>query len=80
MPKSKVTSKGQITLPKMVREVLHVDAGDHVSFTVRGDGVVELRPEMGDLLELYGVLPAPKGRRVTLADMQAAIRRGGTRA
>jgi AbrB family looped-hinge helix DNA binding protein len=80
MPKSTVTSKGQITLPKVVREVLHLDPGDRVAFTLRDDGVVELRPETDDLLALYGVLPAPTGRRVSLADMEDAIRRGGTRA
>jgi antitoxin PrlF len=79
MPRSTVTSKGQITLPKAVREALHLDAGDRVEFAIRDDGVVELRPETGDLLALAGSLKPPKGRQASLDDMREAIRRGGTR-
>jgi AbrB family looped-hinge helix DNA binding protein len=74
-----VTSKGQITLPKAVREVLHLDTGDRVEFAIRDDGVVELRPETGDLLALAGSLKPAKGRHASLDDMQEAIRRGGSR-
>jgi AbrB family looped-hinge helix DNA binding protein len=44
MPESTVTTKGQITIPKEVRDRLRIGAGDRVSFLVRDDGVVELRP------------------------------------
>jgi antitoxin PrlF len=79
MPRSTLTSKGQITLPKVVREVLHLDVGDRVAFEVRADGVVELRPEAGDLMALAGSLKPPKGRHVSLEDMQRAVRQSGTR-
>ena len=39
MSKATVTYKGQITLPKAVRERLGVQAGDRVSFRETGDGV-----------------------------------------
>lgn len=35
-----ITSKGQITLPKAVRQLLGVDAGDKVVFELREDGQV----------------------------------------
>ena len=79
MPRSTLTSKGQITLPKAVREALHLDVGDRVAFEVRPDGVVELRPEAGDLMALHASLKPPKGRRVSLEAMERAIQRGGTR-
>ena len=79
MPRSTLTSKGQITIPKAVREALHLDVGDRIAFEVRDDGIVEMRPEAGDLLALYGSLAPPKGKRVSLEAMQQAIRRGGTR-
>ena len=72
MPEAKLTSKGQVTIPKEVREVLHVDAGDRVQFFIRGDGVVELRPQTGDLKDLYGIL-AHKGKTVTVEAMNEAI-------
>ena len=79
MPRSTLTSKGQITLPKVVREALHLDTGDRVDFQVRSDGVVELRPETGDLLDLHGSLRTTRSRPLSLEAMQRAIRRSGSR-
>lgn len=77
MPTSTMTSKGQITIPKEVREAVGLDTGQRVSFLVREDGVVELRPENVDLLSLCGsIKPAVRG--VTLEDMEEAIHRGAT--
>lgn len=36
---AKVMAKGQVTIPKDVREVLGVASGDHISFIVEGDNV-----------------------------------------
>ncbi|MBY0612906.1 MAG: type II toxin-antitoxin system PrlF family antitoxin [Beijerinckiaceae bacterium] len=38
--RSKITAKGQTTLPKAVRQALGVDVGDEVIFNVNEDGVV----------------------------------------
>ena len=72
-PTSTLSSKGQITLPKAVREALHLDPGDRVLFVVREDGVVELRPQTLDLRDLVGMLEPPAGRHVTVEDMDEAI-------
>jgi AbrB family looped-hinge helix DNA binding protein len=72
MPEATLTSKGQITIPKEVRDALHVDAGDRLQFLVRDDGVVELRPRTVDLRDLYGVL-SHEGKPVSAQDMDAAI-------
>ncbi len=73
MPSAVVTSKGQITIPKPVRDALRLEAGDRVAFRVRDDGTVELEPETLDVMSLFGSLK-PKRRGVTLEDMQRAIR------
>lgn len=39
MDNAKVMSKGQVTIPKQVREVLGVDNGDRVTFIVDGENV-----------------------------------------
>lgn len=39
----KVTSKGQVTIPKRVRDYLGIKPGAAVEFAVSGDGKVELR-------------------------------------
>jgi AbrB family looped-hinge helix DNA binding protein len=75
MTTAKLTTKGQITLPKSVRNVLGVDTGDRVSFRVRDDGVVELSADHVDLMSLRGIIK-PKVRGVTLEDMQRAVEDG----
>ncbi len=39
MTKAKVTSKGQITIPKEVRERLGLRPGDEVEFVEEGEGI-----------------------------------------
>ncbi|WP_038056779.1 AbrB/MazE/SpoVT family DNA-binding domain-containing protein [Thermus amyloliquefaciens] len=54
MVKSKISSKGQITLPKRVREALGVGPGDEVAFEVReGEVVLRLRKRVS-LRDLLG--------------------------
>ena len=40
-----VTSKGQITIPKEIRETLGVDAGTTMEFTLDEDGNLSVRPK-----------------------------------
>jgi AbrB family looped-hinge helix DNA binding protein len=75
MPTATVTSKGQITIPKEVRETLGLEAGHRVSFQIREDRVVEMHPENVDLMSLFGIFK-PRVKGVTLADMEEAIRAG----
>jgi antitoxin PrlF len=56
-----VTSKGQVTLPKSVRESLQLKAGDRVLFRVM-DGRAVLA-KIPDFLELAGSVPVPPDKR-----------------
>jgi AbrB family looped-hinge helix DNA binding protein len=73
MPTGTLTSKGQITLPKAVRDELGLKVGDRVAFRIREDGSVIVEAETVEISELRGVL-VPRRRGVTIEDMQAAIR------
>ena len=74
MPSAKLTSKGQITIPKEVREALGVQTGDRLAFRIRDDGTVLVEPETVDLMSLRGsVRTVVKG--VTIRSMDEAIRR-----
>lgn len=54
---ARVTSKGQITIPKEIRDALHVRPGDTIEFVVRENGVVEVtRKQRGDLEALFRML------------------------
>jgi antitoxin PrlF len=79
MPTATLTSKGQITIPKEVREALSLSAGHRVAFLVREDGVAEMRPENVDLMSLFGAIK-PRVQGISVEDMNEAIRRTAGRA
>lgn len=67
-----LTSKGQVTIPKDVREALGLEPGDRLSFEVREDGIVEVRAETVDLMTLFGSVK-PRKRGVTVEQMKRDI-------
>jgi len=73
MPTATVTSKGQITLPKSVRDLLHIDTGDQVDFVFTEQGDVVVRPVSVDVVELKGLLKRPRRRSISIEKMNAAI-------
>jgi AbrB family looped-hinge helix DNA binding protein len=73
MPAATLTSKGQLTLPKPVREHLKVSTGDAVDFIIGADGEVRVRAGDVDVRDLRGLLHRPGRRVVTLEQMDEAI-------
>jgi antitoxin PrlF len=70
---STVTSKGQITIPKAVRERLHLEAGDKVYFDVREDGSVLMVARNEPVENLFGLLRQKAGKRpMTIEEMNPA--------
>lgn len=59
---ARMTSKGQVTIPKSVRDALNLGEGDQVVFRVieGGRAILARTP---DLLELAGGVPVPSGVR-----------------
>jgi antitoxin PrlF len=72
MPSASLTSKGQVTIPKPIREVLKVKTGDRLDFAVE-EGRVILRAGTGDLRSLRGLLHRPAQKPVSLQAMDEAI-------
>jgi antitoxin PrlF len=58
---AKVTSKGQVTVPKVVRDALGIRKGDEVVFRVEGNRAVLARTP--DFLALAGTVAVPAARR-----------------
>jgi AbrB family looped-hinge helix DNA binding protein len=68
MSESTLTSKGQITIPKAVRERLHLEPGDKVYFEVQDDGSVRMLVRNEPLEGLFGLLKTPARRRALTVD------------
>jgi len=60
---AKLTSKGQLTVPRAVREALHLEEGDRVTFRVEGDHALLARTP--ELLSLAGSVAVPAAKRGT---------------
>ena len=58
---ARLTSKGQVTIPRSVREALGLGDGDHVVFRVEGHRAVLARTP--DLLDLAGAVEVPAEKR-----------------
>ena len=57
-----LTSKGQTTIPKEIRDSLSMKAGDRMTFTLMPDGTVVMRVKTKSVTELAGILHK-KGRK-----------------
>jgi len=69
-----VTGKGQVTLPKEVRERLRVRKGDKVRFVVEDKASIAVTRAEHSIRDLFGILGKPR-RSATLQEMDEAIRR-----
>jgi antitoxin PrlF len=70
-----LTSKGQITIPKVVRETLNLHTGDKLEFVVTGEGNVLVRPVTKKVDDVFGRLHKPGRKPVSIQEMDAAIRK-----
>lgn len=73
MIESSITSRGQTTLPKAVRETLGIGSGDRIRYVIYEDEVriLPVRP----IERLFGVLKYD-GPAVSLEDMERAVSDG----
>lgn len=71
---SAITSKGQATIPKAIRDYLGLKPGDRVKFFVHPDGTVVLLPKL-PASAARGIVKA-RGRPVTVDEMDKAIAAG----
>ncbi len=80
MATATMTSKGQLVIPKPIRDRLHLHPGDTLDFLVQESGDVLMRPAVEEVHSLKGALHKPGRRPVSLEAMRQAIQqRGGSR-
>lgn len=75
MPREAVISaKGQITLPREIREQLSLKPGDELLFTLIGDRCL-VTPKNIDFNDLAGLLGEPPNGRASLDEIDATVLR-----
>lgn len=74
MPSATLTSKGQITIPKEVRQALGLEAGDRVEFVSEKEGEYKVVAATRDVRHLKGIIPKPP-KPVSVEQMNRAIAR-----
>lgn len=73
MATSTVTSKGQVTIPKVIRDFMDIQAGDRIHFMRDRHGNVVVKPATKKLSSLKGIVTKPQ-KAVTLEQMERAIK------
>lgn len=71
---SAITSKGQATIPKAIRDHLRLKPGDRIKFFVHPDGSVVLLPKL-PATSLRGIVKSRR-RPVTIEEMRKAAAAG----
>jgi antitoxin PrlF len=74
MPVATLSSKGQIVIPKSIRELLGVKPGDTVDFVLQENGDVLIRPATQDVRKLKGILYRAGRKPVSIEEMNKAIK------
>ncbi|AFZ03040.1 MAG: AbrB/MazE/SpoVT family DNA-binding domain-containing protein [Tolypothrix brevis GSE-NOS-MK-07-07A] len=73
-----ITTKGQVTIPKEIRDYLNIDTGSKVDFVIDENGIVTLIPLNVPVQSLSGILHRPGMKTATLEEMEIAIKEGSS--
>ena len=68
-----LTGRGQITLPKEIRERLGLDAGSMLDFQILADNTITARPVKPDARRIRGLLKSPHATPPTVEQMDEAV-------
>jgi antitoxin PrlF len=68
-----LTSKGQITIPKTIRDSLHLHSGDRIAFILHGQTEAVLRPATKTVDQVFGRLHKDGVGGKTIGEMNQAV-------
>ena len=71
-----MTSKGQVTLPKALRDKLNIKPGEKLAFFIRTDGTTEFVVRRNNLDAVVGMMKPRTGKGATVEDLKEAARKG----
>ena len=68
-----LTSKGQLTLPKEIRDRLSLDAGAILDFQIQADNTITARQVKPDARRIRGLFKSPHAAPLTVKQMDEAV-------
>lgn len=77
MSEATITSKGQVTIPKSVRDAHGLEAGDRIDFVDTDRGIL-IVPAKRDLKAMRGMFKGRRKKPATIEEMKAAIAEMGS--
>lgn len=69
MAESTITAKGQTTVPADIRALVQAQPGTKLVWSAMPDGTLIVRAKTKSVLEMAGMLKAPRGKRVKVENM-----------
>lgn len=76
MAEATLTSKGQVTIPKEIRDHLKLDTGSKVDFVIDENKEVKIIPLNVPVKVLSGILHRSGMKAASIEEMEAAIAQG----
>ena len=74
MSLSIVTTKGQVTIPKDIRESMAIGAGDKIEFIINAQNDVVIKPITKKAIDVFGQLSQyKKDKPLSIEEMNEAI-------
>ena len=74
MARATLTSKGQITIPKDIRDSLQLQVGDKIEFTITSSNEALIRPVTRRVDEVFGRLYKPGRKPISIEKMDEGIK------
>ena len=69
MAESTITAKGQTTVPADIRALVDAKPGTRLVWTAMSDSTIIVRAKTKSMLDMAGILKAPKGKHISIDNM-----------
>jgi AbrB family looped-hinge helix DNA binding protein len=73
MATATITSKGQVTIPKKIREKLGLKPGDKISFEVNEKGKLDVSTKTHSIMDTAGILHRPGQKAKSIEEMNEGV-------